>query len=39
VVVIVLTLVLNAARVHNGRDETVPADYEYEAGATEISLG
>ena len=38
-VVVVLTLVFNAARMNNGRDETSATDYAFEEGATEITLG
>ncbi len=39
IVVVVLTLVFNAAKVHNGQDATAPHDYAYEEGDTEVTLG
>ncbi len=39
VVVVVLTLVLNAAKVPNGRDATAATDYAFEEGPTEVTVG
>lgn len=39
IVVLVLTVIFNAAKLSNGRDETTSEDFELEAGKTEVSLG
>jgi SSS family solute:Na+ symporter len=39
IVVVVLTLVFNAAKMHNGTDQTTVPDYAFEEGPTEVTLG
>ncbi len=39
IVVLLLTLIFNAAKLHNGNDETAAADYAFEEGPTEVTVG
>jgi SSS family solute:Na+ symporter len=38
IVVVVLTLIFNAAKLSNGQDDTAVADYRYESTPTELTL-